>query len=138
LTAVSNTVITVGLSLSIFVSSAYALGRIHQWYRHGAAREVAYRDGYDKASHTMFGLVTPEEEVAPELRLPTEPEAPARTSPTPDGRWADGARTTNGGRASVRDRLVGENRRRMAPRRVGTGRSKPASGVARASAGGRP
>jgi len=45
------------LTLGFVVSSAYAMGRIHQWYKHGVERDEAYRSGFDKASHAMMELI---------------------------------------------------------------------------------
>lgn len=47
----------VALTFGIMISSTYALGRIHQWYRHGEMRDKAYRSGYDKASHALLNMV---------------------------------------------------------------------------------
>ena len=49
--------ITLVLSLGIVMAGAYAMGRIHQWYRYGVEREEAYRSGYDKASLSLMGLM---------------------------------------------------------------------------------
>jgi len=38
------------------IASGYAFGRIHQWYKGGAARDLAYRSGFDRASNRMFDL----------------------------------------------------------------------------------
>lgn len=36
----------------------YASGRLHQWYRTTADREMAFRDGYDTATQSLFSLAT--------------------------------------------------------------------------------
>lgn len=54
MTGPSTSVLTLLIMLAIVVSSAYATGRIHQWYRHGLARDEAYRGGYDKASLSLL------------------------------------------------------------------------------------
>ena len=48
--------VTLAVALVIFV--AYAAGRVHEWYRHSYEREQAYRDGYDRASHSLFQVAT--------------------------------------------------------------------------------
>jgi hypothetical protein len=55
--APGNSAITIILALSIVLSSAYAIGRVHQRYRNGGARDTAYRNGYDKASHSILDVV---------------------------------------------------------------------------------
>lgn len=44
------------LSVAMVIFTAYVAGRVHQWYRHGFDRDVAYREGYNQASHTLFQL----------------------------------------------------------------------------------
>ncbi|WP_412752906.1 hypothetical protein [Krasilnikovia sp. M28-CT-15] len=44
------------LAVVAVAAAAYVAGRVHQWYRHGLQREVAYRRGYDQASSTLFAL----------------------------------------------------------------------------------
>ncbi|MCA2214093.1 hypothetical protein [Jidongwangia harbinensis] len=51
-----STAIQVALAVAIVIFTAYAAGRVHQWYRHGFEREVAYREGYNEASHALFHL----------------------------------------------------------------------------------
>ncbi|MFG1608626.1 hypothetical protein [Actinoplanes sp. NPDC049265] len=55
--APGNGIIIAIITLGIMVSATYALGRIHQWYRHGETRDAAYRQGYDEASRSLFGMV---------------------------------------------------------------------------------
>ena len=43
-------------AVAMVISTAYAAGRVHQWSRHAAEREVAYREGYHQASRTLFPL----------------------------------------------------------------------------------
>jgi hypothetical protein len=58
MTAPGNDPVFLALALSFFVSSAYALGRIHQWHKHGRERDDAYRQGYDKASLSILDMMT--------------------------------------------------------------------------------
>lgn len=39
------------------IVTAYAAGRVHQWYRHSFERDRAYREGYNQASRTLFRLM---------------------------------------------------------------------------------
>lgn len=57
MTAPGNDVLYLAFTLTVFVSSGYAVGRIHQWHRHGVERDEAYRGGYDKASDSIIGIV---------------------------------------------------------------------------------
>ncbi len=45
-------------AVAIVIFTAYAAGRVHQWYRHGFEREEAFREGYNQASHALFHLAT--------------------------------------------------------------------------------
>ncbi|MDT4993372.1 MAG: hypothetical protein QOH97_3264 [Actinoplanes sp.] len=56
MTAPGNNIVELVLALAFVVSSGYASGRLHQWYRHGRHRDNAYREGYDHASRSMFDL----------------------------------------------------------------------------------
>ena len=58
MTAPGNDPLFLALALSLLMSSAYALGRIHQWHRHGLERDDAYRRGYDKASLSILSMMT--------------------------------------------------------------------------------
>jgi len=49
-----NDFILASLALALAVAGAYAGGRLHQWYRHALERHEAWRDGYDRASGTLF------------------------------------------------------------------------------------
>jgi hypothetical protein len=46
----------VTLFVALMAVGAYAVGRLHQWYRRALERDDAWRDGYDRASGTMFAL----------------------------------------------------------------------------------
>jgi hypothetical protein len=54
--APGNAVIQVIFAIAFMVTTGYALGRIHQWYRDSYRREQAYRNGYDLASDSMFEM----------------------------------------------------------------------------------
>ena len=58
MTAPGNDFLFFLLTLSILLSSAYAVGRIHQWHKYGLERDEAYRIGYDKASRTIMTMMT--------------------------------------------------------------------------------
>ncbi|SDT62537.1 hypothetical protein [Actinoplanes derwentensis] len=57
MTAPGNGILYFILTLCIVVSSGYAVGRIHQWHRHGLERDEAYRTGYDQASRSIIGMM---------------------------------------------------------------------------------
>ncbi|GAA2526462.1 hypothetical protein GCM10010435_16960 [Winogradskya consettensis] len=58
------------LSVVMVIFTSYVAGRVHQWYRHGFERDVAYREGYDQASQTLF-----------QLAVRTHPALPTGTEP---------------------------------------------------------
>jgi hypothetical protein len=64
MTAPGNGPLFLALTLSILMSSAYAIGRIHQWHRHGLARDEAYRRGYDRASMSILTMMNRQKTVA--------------------------------------------------------------------------
>ena len=74
--ASTSVAIQVAVAVAMLTFTAYAAGRVHQWYRHGFEREVAYREGYNEASHALFRLAT---RSAP-VRL--TPGNPHETGPT--------------------------------------------------------
>jgi hypothetical protein len=57
MTAPGNDLLFLVLTLSILLSSAYAVGRIHQWHKYSLERDEAYRIGYDKASLSIIRLM---------------------------------------------------------------------------------
>jgi hypothetical protein len=58
MTLPSSTALQVTFAVALVIFTAYAAGRVHQWYRHGFEREEAFREGYNQASHTLFHLAT--------------------------------------------------------------------------------
>ena len=56
MTAPGNTILIVVLFALLVACTAYASGRLHQWYRTGQERDEAYRDGYDTATRSVFTL----------------------------------------------------------------------------------
>jgi len=67
MTEASPVLYQVIFAILLVIVTAYTAGRVHQWYRHGLERDLAYRDGYDEASHSLFHLATrlPEVEDSP-------------------------------------------------------------------------
>lgn len=65
MTAPGNDLLFLVLTLSVLLSSAYAVGRIHQWHKYGIERDEAYRTGYDKASRTIIGMMTGRQHPSP-------------------------------------------------------------------------
>ena len=58
MTLPSSTALQVTFAVALVIFTAYAAGRVHQWYRHGFEREEAFREGYNQASHALFHLAT--------------------------------------------------------------------------------
>ena len=54
--APGNALIQALFAIAFVIAGGYALGRIHQWYRDGVARDEAYRCGYDRASDGMLTM----------------------------------------------------------------------------------
>src|SRR5690349_4148608 len=57
MTAPGNYLVYFLLTLAIVISTGYAVGRIHQWHRHGVERDEAYRIGYDEASRSIMKMM---------------------------------------------------------------------------------
>ncbi|MFC4070772.1 hypothetical protein [Actinoplanes subglobosus] len=57
MTAPGNYILYFLLTLAIVMSTGYAVGRIHQWHRHGVERDKAYRTGYDEASRSIIKMM---------------------------------------------------------------------------------
>jgi hypothetical protein len=80
------------LTLAIVMSTGYAVGRIHQWHRHGVERDEAYRVGYDEASRSIMRLMSDPNRACRSLssttaRLAAGPYAPRETDPVPGHRF---------------------------------------------------
>src|SRR4051812_1250720 len=58
MTAPGNDLLIIILTLSVLLSSGYAMGRVHQSRKHGLERDEAYRAGYDKASRSIMGMMS--------------------------------------------------------------------------------
>src|SRR3954468_25021747 len=56
MTAPGNSVLLLTILAAFLACTGYAAGRLHQWYRTGLDRDEAYRDGYDTATRSVFGL----------------------------------------------------------------------------------
>lgn len=46
------------LGIIILMSLCYACGRVHQWYKTTLDREIAFREGYNTATQSLFSLAT--------------------------------------------------------------------------------
>jgi hypothetical protein len=62
----------------ILVPGSYAVGRVHQWYTHSLRRDVAFREGYDHASHAMFDLAVQQGTAVPATGTPPAAARPRR------------------------------------------------------------
>jgi len=58
MTATQSDVLQIALAVLLLIFCAYAGGRVHQWYRQSFERDLAFREGYQQASHTLFPLAS--------------------------------------------------------------------------------
>ena len=75
MSASSSAAVQVALAVALVIFAAYAAGRVHQWYRRGFERDVAYREGYNQASRTLFHLA---------IRNQPTPSEPSPLAPAGD------------------------------------------------------
>ena len=54
--APGNDFLQVLFVLLFTLTVTYAAGRLHQWYRQALERDLAWRDGYDRATHSLYRL----------------------------------------------------------------------------------
>jgi hypothetical protein len=97
-----------GMAMFLLVLMTYLAGRVHQFFRQTVEREVAFRDGYNQATKSLFALATRTAKGLP-------PAAPAQDSEPP------AAPATLRGFASV----PGEVPRPLPARHRAEGRRKP-------------
>ncbi len=73
----TSALMNTGLGVLVLIVLCYASGRMHQWVRQAFEREMAYREGYDTATRSLFSLAT--------RALRGEPVAapPAQAAPAP-------------------------------------------------------
>ena len=69
-------IVQIALSVIFVVVSSYTVGRMHQWYRHSSERDVAYHEGYNQASRSLFHLAV--------RAMPAEDRAAVSESGTSD------------------------------------------------------
>lgn len=65
MTPSASIAVQLALSVAMVIFTSYVAGRVHQWYRHGFDRDVAFREGYNQASHTLFQLAVRNHPVKP-------------------------------------------------------------------------
>ncbi|OJF11246.1 hypothetical protein [Couchioplanes caeruleus] len=56
MTPAGSIALQLALSVATVIFTAYVARRVHQWYRHGFNRDLAYRKGCNQASRTLFQL----------------------------------------------------------------------------------
>lgn len=104
----SGNLMTTGFGLLIVIVMCYTAGRIHQWYRHTTDREASFREGYNLATKSLFGLAVrttaPSRGFAPGLALVAPPITVGSAVPG-----------TAKARHRADDRLVGETLRLIVP-----------------------
>lgn len=54
--APGNDYLHILLALLFTLAVTYAAGRLHEWYRHALERDLAWREGYDRATHSLYRL----------------------------------------------------------------------------------
>ncbi len=54
--APGNDFLQVLFVLLFTLTVTYAAGRLHQWYRQALERDLAWREGYDRATHSLYRL----------------------------------------------------------------------------------
>ncbi|MFI7544366.1 hypothetical protein [Actinoplanes sp. NPDC049599] len=75
MTEMGSSTFQIALAVIFVIVTAYAGGRVHQWYRHTFERDLAYREGYNQASRTLFHLAV--------RNLPAKPERATVPGPVP-------------------------------------------------------
>ncbi len=58
MTSLSHDLLGPGLATVLLVFMTYLAGRVHQYFKQTEEREEAYRDGYNMATRSLFGLAT--------------------------------------------------------------------------------
>ena len=115
--APGNSLIQMLFAVAFVIASGYAMGRIHQWYRDGAARDEAYRSGYDRASDCMLDMALRKQE-NDTAAVPAVLAGPARSDNTPPcGERLVAVHVTAGEGVPTRH-LVGHARRRIVSSQV--------------------
>jgi hypothetical protein len=75
-----NQLVSVTFMILLLITTCYAAGRLHQWYRQGTERDHAFRTGYDTATKSLFSLATRVARPHPPAARRGLPEAPAAPS----------------------------------------------------------
>jgi hypothetical protein len=88
MTAPGNDAVLITLLATLTAGAGYVAGRLHQWYRTVLDRDEAYRDGYDTATRSVFGMaarmIRPSRGVRASAAVSSPPPAsPAVSSPAP-------------------------------------------------------
>lgn len=63
-----------GLATFLLVLMCYIAGRVHQFFKQTTEREEAFRDGYNKATRSLFSLATRAARVMPSASVKSAPE----------------------------------------------------------------
>jgi hypothetical protein len=134
MTAPGNGYLLTVLMIVFTACSAYAAGRIHQWYRTSMDRDEAYRDGYDTATQSLFSVA------ARAVRPGRTDNRAARGTATvtsilaapgavPEAEPADAveavADSHQGGRHTLPDELVQAKTYRLTPDRIARAKVPP-------------
>lgn len=79
MTTAGQVTVQISLAVILVIVIAYTAGRVHQWYRRAFERDVAYREGYNQASLSLFPLAARKPVAGNRAR----PPAAARTAQFP-------------------------------------------------------
>jgi hypothetical protein len=115
--APGNGLIQAVFAVAFVIASGYALGRIHQWYRDGVARDEAYRSGYDRASDCMLTMALGKQADSSGA-VPAIPPGAVRPGDTPPRVERLIVATSAAGEAPPARQLVGHARRRIVAGRL--------------------
>jgi hypothetical protein len=132
MTAPGNDYLLTVLMIVFTACSAYAAGRIHQWYRTSMDRDEAYRDGYDTATQSLFSVaaraVPPGRTDRSAARgTATVTSIVAAPRAVPEAEPVDAAETApdQGGRHTLPDELVNAKTYRLTPDRIARAKVPP-------------
>ena len=123
MTAPGNDLLLSVLLIAFTASTGYAAGRIHQWYRTALERDQAYREGYDTATRSLFGLAA--RIVRP--RRSERGEVRGTATVTSILAASSGAAAHGGGRHTAPESLVEGPTYRLTPERLARVRQEAAA-----------
>jgi len=122
MTAPGNDALLITALAAFTACLGYAAGRLHQWYRTVLDRDEAYRDGYDTATRSVFGLaarlIGPRRAVRGTAVVTAAASSTAAAAASPVSAASPPPADDTGGRHFVPDELVKAPTYRLTPDRV--------------------